>query len=220
MLLLPLLNAGKKGRLRTACHLGGLAGLLALAACASVPGEGDRQATPAGHAAAATAAPANASMPQEVRDRFDEAMQAVVAGDNEKGAALLKEVVSKAQNNAVALITLAQVQVRLGQLQEAEANLKSALAIAPLHPVASNELGLLYRKTGRFEEARMVYEAVLQKYPEFPLANRNLGILCDLYLRDYSCALKAYEAFSKAEPDDKNAKMWVADMQKRAGGGK
>lgn len=219
MLRLPLLNADKKGRLRTACHLGGLAGLLALAACVSVPGESNRQATPAGQAAA-TASPANASMPQEVRDRFDEAMQTVVAGDNEKGAALLKEVVSKAQNNAVVLITLAQVQVRLGQLQEAEANLKSALAIAPLHPVASNELGLLYRKTGRFEEARVVYEAVLQKYPEFPLANRNLGILCDLYLRDYSCALKAYEAFSKAEPDDKNAKMWVADMQKRAGGGK
>jgi Flp pilus assembly protein TadD len=215
MLLSPCLNAARKSGLGAVCRYGALAGLLTLAACASAPKQGGEQKPPAGQEAAATA---SVVMPQEVRERFNEAMQAVAAGDNEKGAALLKEVVSKSQNNAVPWISLAQVQVRLGQLQEAEASLKSALAISPLHPVASNELGLLYRKTGRFEEARKVYEAVLQKYPEFPLANRNLGILCDLYLRDYACALKAYEAFSKAEPDDKSAKMWVADMQKRVGG--
>lgn len=213
MRLSPLSSVIKKSGLHTAFRLVGIAGLLALAACASSPKENGQKDSPAGQAAA------TATLPQDVRDRFSEAMQAVESGDNEKAAALLKEVVSKAQNNAVPWITLAQVQIRLGQLQEAEANLKSALAIAPLHPVSSNELGLLYRKTGRFEEARKVYEAVLQRYPKFPLVNRNLGILCDLYLRDYACALKAYEAFSKAEPDDKNAKMWVADMQKRVGGG-
>lgn len=208
------INADQRPGLLPLCRLYSLASVLALAACASAPKEGDTQESPAGQVAATVT---TVSVPQDVRDRFNEAMKAVEAGDNEKGAALLKEVVSKAQNTAVPLITLAQVQVRIGQLQEAEANLKAALAIAPLHPVGSNELGLLYRKTGRFEDARKVYEAVLQKYPEFPLVNRNLGILCDLYLRDYACALKAYEAFSKAEPDDKSAKMWVADMQKRAG---
>lgn len=213
MLLSPFLNAAQKNGLRTACRHGALAGLLALAACASTPKEGGEQKSSAAQATAATASVVS----PEVRERFNEAMQAVAANDNEKGAALLKEVVSKSQNNAVPWISLAQVQVRLGQLQEAEANLKAALAITPLHPVASIELGLLYRKTGRFEEARQVYEAVLTKYPEFPLANRNLGILCDLYIRDYACALRAYEAFSKAEPDDKSAKMWVADMQKRVG---
>lgn len=219
MLLSPVLNSARKPALRAVCRHGALAGLLALAACASAPKKSNEQESLAAQKAAAAAPAASVLMPQEVRDRFNEAMQAVEAGDNEKGVALLKEVVSKSQNNAVPWISLAQVQVRLGQMQEAEANLKSALAITPLHPVASNELGLLYRKTGRFEESRKVYEAVLQKYPEFPLANRNLGILCDLYMRDYACALKAYEAFSRAEPDDRSAKMWVADMQKRVGGG-
>lgn len=219
MLVLPRMNTGKKCGLRKIFCLGGLAALLALAGCATAPKKSGGQDLPAGQADA-TSALTTAALPQQVRDRFAEAMQAVVAGDNEKAAVLLKEVVSKAQNAAVPLITLAQVQVKLGQLQEAETNLKSALVIAPLHPISSNELGLLYRKTGRFEEARQVYEAVLQKYPEFPMVNRNLGILCDLYLRDYACALKAYEAFSKAEPDDKSARMWVADMQKRVGGGK
>lgn len=214
MLISPFLNAAQKIGLRAVCRHGALGCLLVLAACAGVPREGGEQKSPVTQAAAA-AAPLVVS--PEVRERFNEAMQAVAADDNEKGEVLLKEVVSKSQNNAVPWISLAQVQVRLGRLQEAEANLKAALAITPLHPVASNELGILYRKTGRFEEARQVYEAVLTKYPEFPMANRNLGILCDLYIRDYACALRAYEAFSKAEPDDKSAKMWVADMQKRAG---
>lgn len=215
MWMSPIGNSEMKRALKRACCVGGLAGVLALAGCASAPKQGGAAESSAGSAAATTV-----PMSPEVRAQFDEAMQAVAAGENERAAALLKEVVSKAQNAEVPLITLAQVQVRIGQLQDAEANLKSALAIAPLHPVASNELGLLYRKTGRFEEARKVYEAVLQKYPEFPMVNRNLGILCDLYMRDYACALRAYEAFSKAEPDDKNARIWVADMQKRVGGGK
>jgi tetratricopeptide (TPR) repeat protein len=91
------------------------------------------------------------------------------------------------------------------------------LSLEPDNPIANNEYGLLYRKTGRFNEARQLYESLLAKYPYYPLVHKNLGILCDIYLRDYQCALKEYEFYSGAEPDDKTAKIWIADVQRRLG---
>ena len=85
------------------------------------------------------------------------------------------------------------------------------------NPVANNESALLYRKTGRFKEARQVYEQTLMKYPNFNIMHKNLGILCDLYLKDYECALKHYVFYSNAVQDDKTVKIWIADVQKRVG---
>ena len=81
--------------------------------------------------------------------------------------------------------------------------------------MASNELAMLYRKTGRFAEARSTYEGVLARYPNFAMMHKNLGVLCDLYLRDYECAVCHYMRYSAIAPDDKDVKIWIADLQKR-----
>lgn len=177
-----------------------------LAGCASGPA----------HQAGAFPGKGAAISPQ-LRQDFDTAMQALKAEEFEKGIALMDKVASESQKTAVPLINLAMAQKNVGKLEDAEANLKKALALEPDNPVASNELAILYRKTGRFAESRQVYETILKKYPHYPIANKNLGILCDLYLRDYACALKGYQAYSLAMPDDKNARMWIADVQKRLG---
>lgn len=156
-------------------------------------------------------------LPQSVRDDFDAAVKLIESEQYEKGIELLNGVVTKSQKHAVPYINLGVAHARLGNTKAAEENLNAALAIEPDNPVASNEMGMVLRKTGRFSESRKVYEGVLKKYPDFPLANRNLGILCDLYLRDYDCALKGYEAYSKAEPEDKNVRIWISDVQKKIG---
>lgn len=153
----------------------------------------------------------------ESRADFDAAMKLMKSEEYEKGIELLNGVVSKSQNSAIPYINLAIAQMKLGRLKEAEANLKTALGIEPGNPVSHNEFGVLYRKTGRFNEAQQLYENILKKYPNYPLAHKNLGILCDLYLRDYECALREYEAYRSAVPEDKNAKIWIADVQKRLG---
>jgi len=158
-----------------------------------------------------------AQLPQEVRDDFAAAMTLMQSEEYGKGIELLNRVVTKSQKNAVPYINLSIAHARLGNTKNAEDNLKLALEIEPDNPVANNEFGIIYRKTGRFGEARQVYEGVLKKYPHYPLAHKNLGILCDLYLRDYVCALKGYEAYSSAMPEDKNAKIWISDVQKKLG---
>lgn len=157
----------------------------------------------------------SAPVPADVREAFDAAMQAINAENFTRAEEILSSVIAKSQHNPVPHINLGIVQTRLGKLAEAEETFKLALAIAPMNPVANNELGLLYRKTGRFEEARKVYEAILAEYPNYPAANKNLGILCDLYLRDYACAFSAYQVYANVAPEDENARIWLADVERR-----
>lgn len=161
------------------------------------------------------AAESNVLNARIVRKDFDTAMKLIKAGKYDKGIELLNKVTAKSKNNSPPFINLAMAYHRTGNFKLAEENLQEALRIDPDNPVASHEYALLYRKTGRFSEARDLYEKTLTKYPGFHLAHRNLGILCDLYLRDYGCALQHYQAYSSAMPDDKAVKIWITDIQKR-----
>jgi Flp pilus assembly protein TadD len=157
-----------------------------------------------------------AGKPGEVQTDFDAAMGLIKAGEYDRGLEQLRRAADKLQNNPVPYINLAMAYRMLGNLNLAEENLKLALNVDPVNPVANNEYAMLYRKTGKYSEARQRYEQALDKYPNFTLAHRNLGILCDLYTRDYACAQKQYEIYSGAVPEDKAAKIWVADMQKKS----
>ncbi len=179
-----------------------------LAGCAAPPPK--QEAKPVAATPAVVVAP-------EVRSDFDAAMARMSAEDYQQGIDLLGKVIARAPNLPVPYINRAMAHAKLGNLKPAEDDLKRALELDPGNPVANNEYGLLYRKTGRFAEARQLYEGLLAKYPYYPLVHKNLGILCDLYLRDYACALREYETYSSAEPEDKTIKIWIADVQRRLG---
>ena len=153
----------------------------------------------------------------KLRDDFDEAMKSLEAGNLDKGIAQLNQLTQRAKTNTAPYINLAIAYQKQGNLGAAEEDLKKALAINPDHPVANNEYGLLYRRTGRFAEAKKAYERALEISPLFLPARKNLAILCDLYLRDMDCALKNYQLYSQAVPDDKAVGIWIADLQKRLG---
>jgi Tfp pilus assembly protein PilF len=153
----------------------------------------------------------------EARADFDAAMARMNAQEYQQGIDLLGKVIAQVPNSPAPYINRAIAHTKIGNLKPAEDDLKRALELEPGNPVANNEYGLLYRKTGRFSEARQLYESLLVKYPYYPLVHKNLGILCDLYLRDYDCALREYEAYSHATPEDKNIKIWITDVQRRLG---
>jgi len=39
--------------------------------------------------------------------------------------------------------------------------------------------------------------------------------LCDVYLADLGCALKYYEAYQQAAPNDSDTAKWLADLNAR-----
>jgi len=151
---------------------------------------------------------------KQAKTLFVEAMAAIKAKRYEKGILLYQRVIEKSDGNAVPYINLALVYKEMGNYELAEDYLLKAMRISPDNPIAQNEYAQILRKMGRFPEARKVYEKVLVKYPRFAIAHKNLGILCDMYIRDYECALKHYEAYSKITPDDKSVKIWISDLKR------
>jgi Flp pilus assembly protein TadD len=157
----------------------------------------------------------------ELRERYLAAIGYLEQGLHERGVAELRAVTEQAPGLANPHVDLGIAYGRVGDWAKAAASLEQAVATGANHPIAWSELALVYRKQGRFADARSSYEKALALYPEFHVANKNLAILCDLYQRDYSCALRHYRAYHALAPDDAQAAIWIADIEGRtsAGGG-
>jgi Tfp pilus assembly protein PilF len=149
------------------------------------------------------------------RKDFQRAVALLNEGKDARAIELFEKVIQRAPRVTAPYIDLALAYERIGKPEKAEAQLKTALKLVPDHPLACNAYGLLCRKAGRFDEARAMYERALAHFPDFYPVHRNLGILCDLYLNDAACALAHYEIYSKANPEDKKVKMWIADLSNR-----
>jgi tetratricopeptide (TPR) repeat protein len=153
----------------------------------------------------------------EARERYLAGVGYLEQGLYERGVAELEAVTKLQPELANPQVDLGLAYSRTGRLADAAASLEHALALSAAHPIAHEELGLVYRKLGRFADARAQYEQALALYPEFHLAHRNLAVLCDLYQRDYACALQHYAAYQALVPDDPQVAIWIADIKSRTG---
>jgi len=157
------------------------------------------------------------SVDSDLQDLFDESLQALKDEKYQRAIDLLLQFVAKEPRLPAPFVNLAMAYEKLGDKKNAEIYFHKALVIDLGHATANNALGLLYRKEGRFAEARKAYSNALADHPDFLPARKNLGILCDLYLRDYDCALENYEAYLELMPDDKQVKIWITDLKLRMG---
>jgi Tfp pilus assembly protein PilF len=151
------------------------------------------------------------------RRDFDRAVAMLKNQEYGQAVELLRKVIEQSPGFTAPSIDIAIAYRNIGETKLAEKHLKTALGLFPEHPVACNEYGLLCRKAGRFVEARAIYEKAIARFPDYYPVHRNLGILCDLYLNDPACALEHYEIYSKARPEDKQVKLWIADLRVRLG---
>ncbi len=149
---------------------------------------------------------------------FDKAVVLLQDGRDSAAIPILEEIVAEKPSVTAPYINLAMAYRHTERFEEAEQQLQAALALVPTHPVANNEYGLVLRQTGRFNEARRVYEATLETFPEYMPVRLNLGILCEIYLRDMTCALEQYSTYSEVNPGNEVVKLWIADLNLRFGG--
>ena len=156
-------------------------------------------------------------MDEASRKDFEQGVAMLNAQDYGRAVDLLEKVIEQSPGVTAPYINVAIAYTHIGKLEKAEAHLKKALSLVPEHPVACNEYGLLCRRSGRFAEARAVYEKSITRFPNYYPLHRNLGILCDLYLNDPACALEHYEIYSAARPENKQVKLWIADLRARLG---
>jgi Flp pilus assembly protein TadD len=152
----------------------------------------------------------------ELRARYLGAIADLEQGLYDRGVAELRAVTEQAPALAHPHVDLGVALHRTGKLAEAAASLEKAIEVSGEHPIALSELALVYRKQGRFADARASYEKALALYPGFHVANKNLAILCDLYQRDYGCALRHYEVYRTLMPEDPQIPIWIADLTGRA----
>ena len=159
----------------------------------------------------------NPQMDEISRQDFDRAVRMMEEEEYEQAAELLEKIIEKSPGVTAPYINLAIACRHLGDTERAEEYLKTAMNLIPEHPLACNEYGQLLRRTGKFSESRAIYEKGIAGFPDYYPLHKNLGILCDLYLDDPPCALEHYEIYSRAMPEDKQVKLWIADLRLRLG---
>jgi len=156
-------------------------------------------------------------MDAAARKAFDQAVAFMDQENFKQAIDLLEPITAHSPGVTAPHINLAMAYEATGETQKAKEHLQKALELIPDHPVACHIYGLLCRQNGDFNEAREYYEKAIASFPEYYPIHRNLGILCDLYLNDPVCALKHYELYSTAKPDDEQVKLWIADLRNRLG---
>jgi len=154
---------------------------------------------------------------ESVSEIFKQAVELLREKKYNEAITLLKQVVEASDKHSAPFVNLGIAYLKVGKIDESEENFKKALTINPDHPVTNNELAIAYRKSGRFDEARQRYQHVIAKYPLFLPARKNLGILCDLFLKDFQCAIEQYGAYLSLKPEDEKVKIWFTDVKRRAG---
>ena len=153
----------------------------------------------------------------DIQSAFDKATAHMAAEEFDAAIAVLENLVKREKRLAAPYINLAIAYTKTDDKKKARENIDLALKVDRGNPIASNELGLMLRREGKFEEARKVYLDALEQSPEYLPVIRNLGILCDIYLRDWDCALEQFEKHQDLQPDDQ-VKIWIADLKRRTGG--
>jgi len=159
----------------------------------------------------------NPQMDESSRQDFDRAVRMMADGEYEQAAGLLEKIIEKSPSVTAPYINLAIACRHLDDAERAEEYLKTAKDLIQEHPAACNEYGQILRRTGKFGESRAIYEKGIAGFPDYYPLHKNLGILCDLYLNDPPCALEHYEIYSRAMPEDKQVKLWIADLRLRLG---
>jgi tetratricopeptide (TPR) repeat protein len=157
----------------------------------------------------------------QVEADFREATAAMQQKNWSKASALLNNLAVKNPTLSGVHLNLGIVYAAQGDTEKAIAAFNNAINANSKNVDAYNQLAVLKRETGDFTGAEETYKKALIVWPFYPEGHKNIAILYDLYLGSPEQALPHYQAYQQLLPaPDKQVDSWLADLQRRLGGGK
>ncbi len=183
-----------------------------------------QQAAPAQSATANNSAPQtvqhtnnNAPLSTEIEEQFNRGISAMYDQNFDKAEEIFLKMTQSYPTLSGPFANLGSVLTSKNDYPNAETAFLRALQLNTQNPEIYNHLGRMYRQSGQFSKALEIYKQGLEIDPESPNLLRNTGILLDLYLSNPEAALEYYQRYLKKKPDDKQVKIWIADLSVRIG---
>ena len=176
-----------------------------LAACAGAPPPKPQSEVP------------SATIPAEVKQKYQQAQRAMSEGRLENAGKILKELTESHPKLAGPWANLGIVYRLQNEPEASEQALKRSLELNPQLVIAQNHLAVLYRGQGRFSEALEIYSAVLKQNPDDKNTHYNLAILYELYLHRPKDAIKHYKKYmALTGEEDEQVQAWISQLQQEA----
>ncbi len=213
----------------------GLAAVLFLTACGSMPGvpllgggeprEEKMHEQPAAELQTG-AAPVVAPLPgiavetpelnAGTQALFDRAVSLMQAQQYAAAEVLFAEITDDQPELAGPWVNLGFIHAHNGDQAAAQQAFEAAIAANPYNCEARNQLGVRARRAGQFVDAETHYLACIEAQPGYANAHLNLAILYELYMGRLGEALAAYNEYQLAlhEPDTKVGG-WMMDLERR-----
>jgi tetratricopeptide (TPR) repeat protein len=157
----------------------------------------------------------------QVENNFRNATAAMQQKNWSQAETILQALATANPNLSGVHLNLGIVHRAKNDMTKAAEAFNRALAANPKNLDAYNQLALLKREAGEFSEAELLYQKALGVWRFHPETHKNIAILYELYLGKAELALPHYQAYQQLLPaPDKQVDSWVADLQRRVGGGK
>ncbi len=158
------------------------------------------------------------SVSREINQQFTDATRAMRNKQWAQAESLLQKITTANPKLSGAYLNLGLVYRAQQENNRAEQAFNAALAANHTNLDAYNQLAILQRESGNFAAAESNYKKALSIWPYHADSHKNIAILYDLYLGKSAEALPHYEAYlTLIGGEDKQAKSWIADLQRRLG---
>lgn len=179
-----------------------LSAIMLLTACVSTPVDPSASAKPP-------------VVSPEVMKKYSAALQLMERGNHDAALKVLAAVSKMDDRLSGPYVNSGLIYLQQQKKEQAREAFENAIQRNPNNAAALTQLAVLQREDFAFDEARKNYSLALATDPAYLPAHLNLGILCDLYIRDYSCARDHYEEYLRLKGDDKDVNNWLIDLKER-----
>ena len=158
-----------------------------------------------------------AQLSGEIENQFNRGVRAMYDQNFDKAEEIFLSMTQNYPTLSGPFANLGSVLTSKKDYSNAELAFLRALQLNKTNPETYNQLGLMYRQSGQFDKALEIYKLGLETAPSNTNLLRNTGILLELYLGTPEAALEYYQRYMEIKPNDKQVKIWIADLSQRIG---